>query len=130
MKSQTVIISSYLAAVLVVIIMVAMYVSLFPWMTSYNINYRRTNVLVIIREKTHWGAKELALNISSRLGADYVYVDIKAINIIDNTVVYEDRYNISLVDVPLKELTIFIYSYSRTTRNGTMYIYYVEVGYR
>ncbi len=130
MKSQTVIISSYLAAVLVVITLVAMYVSLFPWMTSYNINYRKTNVLVIIREKTYWTAKELALNISSRLGADYVYVNIKAVDIVDNSILYEDSYNISTADIPLNELTIFNYSYSRTTRNGTMLLYYVEVGYR
>ncbi|GEM_PF-2418448 len=129
-KAQSVIISSYLAAVLVVVVIIAMYAMLYPWMTNYTMNYRNINVLKVVREKVYWEPKELAMKISGDLGADYVYVHIKAVYIVNMSVLFEKSYKIVPYDVDLNKLMLYSYQFSRTIRNGTMYIYYIEVGYK
>ncbi len=130
MKAQVVIISSYIAAVLVIITMITLYVMLYPWMGTFNVNYKQVNVLRIIREKTYWDPKELAMKISNVFGASYVYVNITGINIVNMQTIYQGTYNITPLNTPISQLTIFKYRCSRTLRNGTIYIYYIEVGYK
>lgn len=129
MKSQVVIISAYLAAILVVLIMLYLYVDIFPYTTTSFIEYRRINIIRLIRMKTRWNAEDLALRITES-GADYVYVNITAISFLNDTVVYNSTYIIEPVDIPRDKLTIFHYKYSKLTRDGIQYIYDIEVGYR
>ncbi len=129
MKAQTVVISAYLAAVLVVMVSLYLYVEVFPYTTTGFIEYRRLNIIKLIREKTRWNAEDLAIRISES-GADYVYVNITVISFLNGTVLYNSSYMIKPVDIPMNKLTIFHYQYSRLTRDGIQYIYDVEVGYR
>ncbi len=129
MKAQTVVISAYLAAVLIVLISLYLYVEVFPYTTTGFIEYRRLNIIKIIREKTRWNAEDLALRISEG-GADYVFVNITIISFMNGTLLYNTSYTIRPVDISMNKLTIFRYQYTRLTRDGILYIYEVEVGYR
>ena len=129
MKAQTVVISAYLAALLIIMVSLYLYVSIFPYTTTSFIEYRRLNIIKLIREKTCWDARDLAIRISEN-GADYVYVNITVISFLNGTVLYRSSYVIKPVNVPMNELTLFHYQYSRLRRDGLQYIYDIEVGYR
>ncbi len=130
MKAQTVLVAAYLSVVLAVLILAVLYFVIFPLSNNYSVTLREINVIRIIRGRSFWEPKELAMKISSKFGADYVYVEVTVIDIVSNTIKYHDSYNITPIGFRIDKLSVYRYTYSRMTRNGTMLIYRVEVGYK
>lgn len=128
MKSQAIIISAYLASILIILLIITYYINILPYSTTINIRTRNYEVYSIIYSKVSWTARELAYTIIDELKASYVVVNITVINITDRQVNSTDYYSI----IPNNQNVTLIYEYnvSRLDDNGLFYSYYIKVGFR
>ena len=130
MRSQAIVISAYIAALVFIATLIALYVVVYPRTTTKVFEYKQFDVVRIIRSKTYWNACELAETIASISGADTVKVNITIINILDNRVIDSMNCSREIVNVDRERLTYYSYHFTRLSRTGVMYVYDIEVGIR
>jgi len=132
MKSQVVVIASYLASVVMVLMMLFYVVSILPFTAAY-IKVRTTAVDIyqLIESRSNWTASELVEVLVKAGHYEYVKVSIKSYDILrNNTVVYSDTAVFAPVGVDFSNLLIDRYSYSILYSTGIYVQYIVEVGYK
>jgi len=132
MRSQAVLIASYLASVVMVMLIMFYFTTVLPYTSTYN---KPGTVMVdaykIIESRGNWTALELADAIARAGSFDYVNVTITSYNILqNNTVVYRDSATYMPVDVNPTSLVITRYTYSILYLSGIYTEYLVEVGRR
>jgi len=130
MRGQTVVISAYMATLVVILALTVLFVSIFPRTTSVSFQYRQFDVIRLVRRKTYWTACELADTVAAEYGADYVQVNITVYDLVEGR---EEGFMTCTrvpVNVPMEDLIMYNYHFSRLLGNGTMFIYDIEVGYR
>ncbi len=130
MRAQSIVISAYLAVIVFILVFAILYVLVYPKTTTKVFEYKQLDIIRLIRTKTYWSACELASSIASEFGADYVYVNITVVDLVDNEVINKTSCYRRPVNIREEELTYFVYHFTRLTRNGVMYIYDIEVGVR
>jgi len=130
MKSQSVMISAYIATVVLILALTITFVTIYPKSTSASFQYRQFDIIRFVKRKTYWEACELADAISGEYGADYIYVNITVYDLVDGRVVSVMQCRREPLGVPEEKLIMYNYHFSRLLGNGTMFIYDIEVGYR
>lgn len=128
MKSQAVMVSAFLASLLVILLVVFYYINIFPYSTTINIRMRNYDVYSIVLTKVAWSARELAYTLQNTLIADEVIVNITVINITENYIVKTDYYAIISQDVNVT--LIYNFEISRLEDTGLFYKYTIRVGFR
>lgn len=108
MKSQAIVISAYLASILMILLVIIYYINIFPYSTTINIRTRNYDVYSIIYSKVSWTARELAYTIIDELEASYVVVNITIINITNCQVISTDYYSI----IPRNQNVTLIYEFN------------------
>ena len=132
MRSQAIVISAYLAIIILSLILLFEFVYLIPFANTRN-ESRSIHLYIqgIIESRGNWTARELANTIAEEYGVDYVNVTIIAYNILDNNrIIYVDNAVYRPVGISLDSLITNQYSYSVLYRNGHYVLYQIEVGYR
>jgi len=132
MRSQAVLIASYLASVVMVMLIMFYFTTVLPYTSTYNKpSTAMIDVYKIIESRGNWTALELADAIARAGSFDYVNVTITSYNILrNNTVVYRDSATYMPVGVNLSSLVITRYTYSILYLSGIYTEYLVEVGHR
>jgi len=126
MKSQAIIISAFLSAVLITAAILVLFTYIYSYSSVVYIKTRNVDVYSIVYSRPIWDARELAIVIAEQLDASYVSVNITTVNIVDNTVVSTDYY--ILEPVGKTNLIYYTYHFSRLSSNGVLYIYSIKVG--
>ncbi|GEM_PF-2538906 len=126
MRSQSVIISAYMAVALLVIAMATIYVYVLPHTQSYLSSYSSLDVRSIVYSRYSWTAKILANELYRELNLKYVYVNITTYNITTGRIISTDYYIIR----PARNTSLIYITYNLTSFNpdGIMYIYNIKVG--
>ena len=130
MRGQSVIISAYMATIVLILAFTILFVSIFPRTTTVSFQYRQFDIIRLVRRKTYWSACELADTIAADFGADYIRVNITVYDLINGNITMFTNCSRLPVNIPRQELIIYSYHFSRLLGNGTMFIYDVEVGYK
>ena len=132
MRSQAIIISAYLAIVILSLILLFEFVYLIPFSSSRTERYSiQFYIRDIIESRGNWTAVELANAIANEYSVDYVNVTIIAYNVLNNNkIVYRDNAMYRDISMSLSNLIINKFSYSILYRNGYYVLYLIEVGYR
>jgi len=132
MRSQVLVIASYLASV-VMILMILLYVaSILPFTTAH-VRVRTTmiDVYKLIESRSSWRAWELVEVLVQTYQFDYVNVTITSYNVLNSdAVIGRDNAVYLPVGVDPSSLVINRYSYSILYPSGIYTQYVVEVGYR
>lgn len=126
MRSQSVIISAYMAVALLVVAMATIYVYVLPHTQSYLSSYSSLDVRSIVYSRYSWTAKILANELYRELNLKYVYVNITTYNITTGRIISTDYYIIR----PARNTSLIYITYNLTSFNpdGIMYIYNIRVG--
>ncbi len=126
MRSQSVIISAYMAVALLVVAMATIYVYVLPHTQSYLSSYSSLDVGSIVYSRYSWTAKILANELYRELNLKYVYVNITTYNITTGRIISTDYYIIR----PARNTSLIYITYNLTSFNpdGIMYIYNIRVG--
>ncbi len=126
MKSQSVVISAYMAVALLIVAMATIYVYILPHSQTFLSSYSTMDVKSIVYSRYSWSAKALAEQLHNVLGFKYVYVNITVYNITSGKLISSDYYII----LPTKTESLVYASYNLTSfsPNGLMYIYNIRVG--
>lgn len=127
MRAQSVIISGFLGSVIFLVVIMVLFVNIFPYISNIYIKTRNTNVHDIVYSRPLWDAKDLAIVLAEELNAPYIEVNITSINIIDNTIIDKEYY--ALEPLTQKVRTYYTYHFMRLSSNGILYIYNIKVGY-
>lgn len=130
MRGQSVIISAYMAALVLVLAFTVLFVSIFPRTTSVSFQFRQFDIVRLVRTKTYWTACDLAGAVADNYGADYVDVNITVYDLVHGKTLGTMRCIRKPLDVGRENLITYTYHFSRLLGNGTMYIYDIEVGYK
>jgi len=132
MRSQAVLIASYLASVVMVMLIMFYFATVLPYTSTYSKPSTATvDVYKIIESRGNWTALELADAIVKAGSFDYVNITITSYDILrNNTVVYMDSATYMPVDVNPTSLVITRYTYSILYLSGIYTEYLVEVGRR
>ena len=126
MKSQSVVVSAYMAVALLIVAMATIYVYVLPHSQTFLSSYSTMDVRNVVYSRYTWTAKALADELHSVLGFKYVYVNITVYNITSGKLVSNDYYIIK----PIGTANLIYASYNLTsfTPNGLIYIYNIKVG--
>jgi len=132
MRSQAVLIASYLASVVMVMMIMFYFTGVLPYTSTYNKpSTAMVDVYNIIGSRDDWTALELADTIARVGSFDYVNVSITSYNISrNNMVVYMDSATYMPIGVNLSSLVITRYTYTILYPSGIYTEYIVEVGRR
>lgn len=131
MRSQAVIISAMVASIILIFALVVFYVPIFSRLGSYYEQSLGITVRdIIIKEKPIWGPRELGEAIASRTGARYVKVNVTVLDALTGKRVDElgGVYVKTPLDVPLEELFVRKFFFTKVTRDMLIYQYEIEVG--
>ncbi len=127
MRAQSIIISGFLGSIIFLVIIMALFVYIYPYTSNIYIKTRNTDVQDIIYSRPLWDAKDLAIAIAEELNAQYVEVNITSVNIVNNTIINEEYYVLEPLAQNVK--TYYSYHFMRLSSNGILYIYDIKVGY-
>ncbi|MET1160148.1 MAG: hypothetical protein ABWW65_04225 [Thermoprotei archaeon] len=130
MKEQAVVISAYIAAVIIALTILVFMIQQYSSTGSYVLSSPEASIYSILTERIDWTARDLALEIQSRTGAVLVRVNISVYDLLGDRVVRTDYYAIEPLGVDLNELFIQNYTFARASRDAYLYTYYIVVGYR
>ncbi len=126
MRSQSVVISAYMAVALLIVATATIYVYILPHTQSYLTSYSSLDVKSVVYSRYAWTAKALADELYSKLNLRYVYVNITTYNITSGKVISIDYYIIRPIGNP--RLVLVSYNLTSFNPNGIMYIYSIRVG--
>ena len=126
MRSQSVIVSAYMAVALLIVAMTTIYVYILPHAQTYLTSYSSLDVKSIVYSRYSWTAKVLADELYSRLNLRYVYVNITTYNVTSGKVISIDYYIIR----PTRNTDLIYVSYNFTnfSPDGKIYVYNIRVG--
>lgn len=126
MRSQSVVVSAYMAVALLIVAMTTIYVYILPHTQTYLASYSSLNVKSIVYSRYSWTAKVLADELYSKLDLKYVYVNITVYNVTSGKVISIDYYIIR----PIRNIGLTYVSYNLTNfdPDGIIYVYYIRVG--
>lgn len=131
MRSQAVVLSAFVAALIIFIITSALFVLILPKSNIRVLEQRRIDIWKIIETRLNWSARELAETIAVTYGLEYIEVNITVYNILNNNTLIRDEYvSYEPLAVNKAQYTYYIYTYSVLTRDGKYIIYDIEVGIR
>uniref|UniRef100_A0A7C4H905 Uncharacterized protein n=1 Tax=Staphylothermus marinus TaxID=2280 RepID=A0A7C4H905_STAMA len=132
MKSQVLIISSYLAVILMVLTTLIYMVFILPFTTiRIETNSLSLDMYQILISRGEWTAEDLANTLIRRYKFEYVNVSIITYDILrNNSIVYRDYAVYIPVEFDKTSLIINRYTFSILYRNGYYKQYVIEVGYK
>jgi len=131
MRSQAVVLSAFVAALIIFIITSALFVLILPKSNIRVLEQRRIDIWRIIETRLNWSARELAETIAVTYGLEYIEVNITVYNILNNNTLIRDEYvSYEPLAVNKAQYTYYTYTYSVLTRDGKYIIYDIEVGIR
>ena len=131
MRSQAVVLSAFVAALIIFIITSALFVLILPKSNIRVLEQRRIDIWKIIETRLNWSARELAETIAVTYGLEYIEVNITVYNILNNNTLIRDEYvSYEPLAVNKAQYTYYTYTYSVLTRDGKYIIYDIEVGIR
>ncbi len=130
MKAQGILISAFIAASLLSLAVIILYLGIYSYTSSYHLVAYKNTIYDILTSKAQWDAKSLAETIADKTGASYVRVNITIYDLLTGRVISRDYYEISEVGVSPGSMNIRTYSYSVSTRDAYLYTYTIVVGYR
>ncbi|RLG80877.1 MAG: hypothetical protein DRO13_02625 [Thermoprotei archaeon] len=130
MKSQAIIISAYIASLLIALTLLVLFTQIYPHTGGLRLEIYGQDIYRILSQRPYWDARDLAWEIKARTGAVLVRVNITAYDLITGRVVKTDHYAIEPANINLAEVYVKKYHYARTSRDAVLYTYVVEVGYR
>ncbi len=132
MRGQMVVIASYLAILLVVIVLFYTFIEVMPLTNSSSrSNSLFLNIETIIKRKTNWTAKELVDAIVEAYHPSLVNVSIRAYDILENdTLIWNDSAVYYPYNVSLGKINTYRFVYTTLYRTGYYTEYIIEVGYR
>ena len=127
MKAQFVVISAYMAVVLIITALTVIYVVILPHSQTYLSSYNNLEkIRNIVYSRVKWTAESLAREIYSQLNVKYVYVNITSYNISSNKLVSIDYYIIR--PTSNEPLSYVVYNFTTIDPQGIIYIYNIKVG--
>ncbi|GEM_PF-2304913 len=132
MRSQSILVASFMAVALVVILLFIEFIYILPeTLTTKEAGVANIEIYKLIDSRANWTAKDLVEAIVSRYNPDYVNVSIKVYDILNNdSLILSDKTTYKLYNVSLNELLIYKYAYTKLYRNGHYVEYLVEVGFK
>ncbi len=130
MRGQSIVLSAYMATLVLVLALTVLFVSIYPRTSSMSFQYRQFDIVRLVYRKAYWRACDLADTIAAEYGADYVSVNITIYNLVEGRIV-DNLYCIRTPEgITMEELVMYNYHFSILLGNGTMMIYDIEVGYK
>jgi len=131
MRSQAVVLSAFVAALIIFIITSALFVLILPKSNIRILEQRRIDIWKVIETKLNWSARELAETIAVTYGLEYIEVNITVYNVLNNNTLIKDEYVLyEPLAINKAHYTYYTYTYSVLTRDGKYIIYDIEVGIR
>jgi len=130
LRSQAVMIASYLASMVIVLAVTILFLRIFSYTSSYSVEQHGQDIYDILSSKPIWSAEGLAREVLLKTDAYYVRVNITIYDLVNGSFVGRDFYEIKTVGISLSDLNVRTYMYSVATRDAYLYTYYLEVGYR
>ncbi len=132
MKGQTMVIASYLAVMVMVILLFVEFIYILPeTLTRREYSATSVDVYGLIDSRGNWTARDLLNALVDRYNPDYVNVSITVYNILNNDMIlYRDYASYRALNVTIDELNIHRYAYTKLYRNGYYVEYLVEVGFK
>ena len=132
MKGQSVIISSYLAIVLVILVLFVTFIHFIP-LTNTNVSSKCVylDLEKIIYSRINWTARDLVEAIVSSYNPDYVNVTIRIYDVLnDNRLIDSDNAVYMPYNIDLNKLVVRRYVFTDLGRGGCYREIIVEVGFK
>ena len=132
MKGQSILVSSFMAITLIVLMLFILFIFILPeTLATKEAGIVNIDVYKLIDMRANWTARDLVEAIITRYNAEYVNVTITVYDILNNnTLLFSDRATYKPYNVSLGQLMIYKFVYTKLYRNGHYVEYLVEVGFR